>query len=185
MFNSTSDTSRDTHASMFNPRRLLGPWRGVIELLPPEPASLPLAQALNQMLLPNLDPTTRAGLALRVTEVQFTDVGVRCRIALDASGIDGFSPAPRHLTVAAHVSARTDDLWRLARKSTDVDALVLQGALLIQAEPTDTMLIRQALAALRPPPLRALLPPSPRQAADALRSASIVARAMLPGGGRH
>jgi O2-independent ubiquinone biosynthesis accessory factor UbiT len=184
MTDSTAGARRDARQSMFDPRRLLRPWRGVIELLPPEPASLPLAQALNQMLLPRLDATTRAGLALRVIEVQFTDLGVRCRVALDAGGIAGFSPAPRHLTAAAHLSARSDDLWRLALGRTDIDTLMVQDALLIQAEPTDMMLIRQALAVLGPPRLRALLPPTPRQAIDALRSASIVARSLLPGGGR-
>ncbi len=185
MIDSTADARRDARQSTFDPRRLLRPLRGVFELLPPEPASLPLAQALNQMLLPRLDATSRAGLALRVIKVQFTDLGVLCRVALDAGGIAGFSPAPRHLAIAAHLSARSDDLWRLARGRTDVDTLMVQDALLIQAEPTEMMLIRQALAALGPPRLSALLPPSPRQAIDALRSASIVAWSLLPGGGRR
>lgn len=185
MIDSTANARRDARQSSFDPRRLLRPWRSVIELLPPEPASLPLAQALNQMLLPQLDATTRAGLARRVIEVQFTDLGMRCRVALDAGGIAGFSPAPRQQAIAAHLRARSDDLWRLALGRTDVDTLMVQDALLLQAEPTDTMLIRQALAALGPPRLRALLPPTPRQAIDVLRSASIVAWSLLPRWGRH
>jgi hypothetical protein len=93
--------------------------------------------------------------------------------------------APRQQAIAAHLSARSDDLWRLALGRTDVDTLMVQDALLLQAEPTDTMLIRQALAALGPPRLRALLPPTPRQAIDVLRSASIVAWSLLPRWGRH
>lgn len=181
MIDSTADARRAARPSSFDPRRLLRPWRGLIEMLPPEPASLPLAQALNQMLLPRLDATTRAGLALRVIEVHFTDLGIRCRVTLDAAGIEGFSPAARDVPLAARLSAMSDDLWRLARGRTDVDTLIAQDALLILAEPTDAMLVRQALSALGTPGLRALLPPTPRQVIGALRSASIVARALLPG----
>lgn len=162
----------------------IGSLRRLIELLPPEPPSFALAQALNQVLLPRLDLTTRSALALRAIELQFTDLGVRCRVALDADGIDGFSPALSSTPVAAHVGGHSTAFWALLRGHSRADTLIDAQVLHIDGNVNDALLVRRALDALGPPGLAALLPPSPRQMIDAGRSLLIVARALAPFGRR-
>lgn len=154
--------------------------RGVVERLPPEPPSFVLAQILNQLLLPRLDAAARAALAQRTVEIHVQDLGVRCRLALDANDIDGFSPALRETPVAVRISAPIEAFWRLASGKEDPDTLFFERVLVLEGDTEFGLLLKNSLEAVGPLHLTALRPPTPAQALQSARALIGVVRALLP-----
>lgn len=154
--------------------------RGVNRLLPTEPPSFVLAQMLNQLLLPRLDAATRTALSQRTVEIEITDVGLRCRLALDANGIDGFGPATRDDPVAVRIVAPSQSFWRLASGREDADTLFFERALVMEGDTDFALLLKNSLDAAGPLRLTDLRPLGPRQAFSAARAFAFAARQMLP-----
>lgn len=155
--------------------------RGINERLPAEPPSFALAQVLNQLLLPRLDASTRAALGQRAVEVHISDLGLRCRLMLDANELPGFSPAARDAPVAVRIVAPAEAFWRLASGREDPDTLFFERVLVMEGDTDYALLLKNSLDAAGPLQLTALRPPSPRQALDAARTLAWTARQMLPG----
>ena len=154
--------------------------RGVNRLLPTEPPSFVLAQMLNQLLLPRLDAATRTALSQRTVEIEITDVGLRCRLALDANGLDGFGPATRDDPVAVRIVAPSQSFWRLASGREDADTLFFERALVMEGDTDFALLLKNSLDAAGPLRLTDLRPIGPRQAFSAARAFAFAARQMLP-----
>ena len=71
--------------------------RSLIRRLPVAPPSFMLALALNRLLLPRLDASSRAELAGRAVELEVSDVGLRFLMLLDG---ERFRVAPAATPVA-------------------------------------------------------------------------------------
>lgn len=159
-----------------SPRALL---RALIERLPSAPPSFALAQLLNQLLLPRLDAQTRHELAGRTVEIHVSDLGLRCRLALDTDGDDGFAPVPGPAPAAVRVVAPAASFWRLASGRDDPDTLFFERALVMEGDTDYALLLKNSLDAVGPLHLTDLRPPTPAQALAAARAAVRLASAQL------
>ncbi|MEB2335589.1 MAG: hypothetical protein OZ920_02775, partial [Burkholderiales bacterium] len=62
------------------------PLRRFVSRLPIRPPSVVLALALDRLLRPQLPADAAQQLAGRVVEIEVCDLGIRCRLMLDAGG---------------------------------------------------------------------------------------------------
>ncbi len=129
--------------------------RSVIRRLPVAPPSYMLALALNRLLLPRLDDSTRAELAGRAVELEVSDVGLRCLMLLDGKG---FRVAPSAAPVALRISAAAAIFWRLLQGTDDPDTLFFDRSLVMEGDTEFGLLLKNTLDAIGP-----IMPASPRE----------------------
>lgn len=129
--------------------------RSVIRRLPVAPPSYMLALALNRLLLPRLDASSRAELAGRAVELEVSDVGLRCLMLLDGKG---FRVAPAGSPVALRISAAAEIFWRLLQGTDDPDTMFFDRSLVMEGDTEFGLLLKNTLDAIGP-----ILPASPRE----------------------
>ncbi len=129
--------------------------RSVIRRLPVAPPSYLLAVALNRLLLPRLDDSTRAELGGRAVELEVSDVGLRCLMVLDAKG---FRAAPAAAPVALRISAAAAIFWRLLQGTDDPDTMFFDRSLVMEGDTEFGLLLKNTLDAIGP-----IMPASPRE----------------------
>lgn len=129
--------------------------RSVIRRLPVAPPSFMLALALNRLLLPRLDASSRAELAGRAVELEVSDVGLRFLMLLDG---ERFRVAPAATPVALRISAATAIFWRLLQGTDDPDTMFFDRSLVMEGDTEFGLLLKNTLDAIGP-----ILPASPRE----------------------
>lgn len=119
--------------------------RGLVRSLPLQPPSAVLARVLDRVLLPRLDPATRAALSGRVVELELQDLGLRARLLLDTRGFRPAQGAP-----ALCIRGAAQALWRLVRGHDDADRLFFERALVMEGDTEFGLLLKNTLDALGP-----------------------------------
>ena len=106
-----------------------------------------LALALDRLLRPQLPADAAQQLAGRVVEIEVCDLGIRCRLMLDASG---FHAAPDGGTVALRVAADASSYLRLLRGEEDADRLFFERALVMEGDTEYGLILKNTLDAIGP-----------------------------------
>ncbi len=137
--------------SMLRPRddRALvpAPLRRFVARLPIAPPSIALALALDRLLRPRLAADDVQRLAGRVVEIEVLDLGIRCRVVLDAGG---FRHAPDRGPVALRVAADAASFLRLLRGEDDADRLFFERALVMEGDTEYGLVLKNTLDAIGP-----------------------------------
>lgn len=123
------------------------PLRRFVSRLPIRPPSVVLALALDRLLRPQLPADAAQQLAGRVVEIEVCDLGIRCRLMLDANG---FHAAPDGGTVALRVAADASSYLRLLRGEEDADRLFFERALVMEGDTEYGLILKNTLDAIGP-----------------------------------
>lgn len=123
------------------------PLRRLVARLPIAPPSIALALALDRLLLPRLSADDVAQLSGRVVEIEVLDLGIRCRVSLDARG---FRAAPDRGAVALRVAAQAPGYLRLLRGEEDADRLFFERALVMEGDTEYGLVLKNTLDAIGP-----------------------------------
>lgn len=115
--------------------------------LPIEPPSFVLARLLDAILLRRLPADARAALALRTVEIVVTDLGLRVRLQLGASG---FRVAPAASETALRIVAPAASYRRLLRGEEDADRLFFERALVMEGDTEMGLVLKNTLDAIGP-----------------------------------
>jgi O2-independent ubiquinone biosynthesis accessory factor UbiT len=121
--------------------------RPVVSKLPMQPPARVLCALLDRVLLPRLEPGTRAALSGRPVEIEVTDVGLRLRLQLERGG---FRPWAGEGTPVLRISATAANYWRLMRGQDDADRLFFERALLMEGDTELGLVLKNALDAIGP-----------------------------------
>ena len=123
------------------------PLRRFVSRLPIRPPSVVLALALDRLLRPQLPADAAQHLAGRVVEIEVCDLGIRCRLMLDAGG---FHAAPDGGAVALRVAADAASFLRLLRGEEDADRLFFERALVMEGDTEYGLILKNTLDAIGP-----------------------------------
>jgi O2-independent ubiquinone biosynthesis accessory factor UbiT len=127
--------------------RLGGRLRPVVSKLPMQPPTRLLAALLDRVLLPRLEPDTRAALSGRCVAIEVTDFGLLLRLVLDRGG---FHPALGDEAPVLRIAATAANYWRLLRGQDDADRLFFERALLMEGDTELGLVLKNALDAIGP-----------------------------------
>ena len=121
--------------------------RRVVRVLPTEPPSFVLARMLDRILLPRLPIDARQILSNRTVEIQVTDLGLRMRLQLAASG---FRVAPAASSTDLRILAPVASYLRLIRGEDDADRLFFERALIMEGDTEMGVVLKNTLDAIGP-----------------------------------
>ena len=121
--------------------------RRVVQVLPIEPPSFVMARVLDRILLPRLPSDARQILSNRTVEIQVTDLGLRMRLQLGASG---FRVAPADSSADLRILAPAASYLRLARGEDDADRLFFERALIMEGDTEMGVVLKNTLDAIGP-----------------------------------
>lgn len=121
--------------------------RRVVQVLPIEPPSFALAQALNRVLLPRIPGDARELLSNQAVEIQVTDMGLRMRVELVGSG---FRMASARGEAKLRILAPAASYLRLLRGDDDADRLFFERALVMEGDTEMGVALKNTLDAIGP-----------------------------------
>ena len=121
--------------------------RRLVVRLPPQPPSFVLARVLDVALLHRLPADARAALSGRTVEVLVSDLGLRVRLQLGASG---FRVAPGGSATALRIAAPLASFRRLLRGDEDADRLFFERALVMEGDTEMGLVLKNTLDAIGP-----------------------------------
>lgn len=121
--------------------------RRVVQALPIQPPSFVLAQALNRVLLPRMPSDARQLLSNRSVEILVTDIGLRVRLQLGASG---FRVAPAGTPTELRILAPVNSYLRLLRGEDDADRLFFERVLVMEGDTEMGVVLKNTLDAIGP-----------------------------------
>jgi predicted lipid carrier protein YhbT len=121
--------------------------RPVVARLPMQPPTRLLSALLDRVLLPRLEPHTRAALSGRCVEIEVIDFGLRLRLMLDRGG---FRPSSGNAAPVLRIAAAATTYWRLLRGQDDADRLFFERALLLEGDTELGLVLKNALDAIGP-----------------------------------
>jgi O2-independent ubiquinone biosynthesis accessory factor UbiT len=121
--------------------------RPVVSKLPMQPPARLLSALLDRVLLPRLEPHTRAALSGRCVEIEVTDFGLVLRLVLDRGG---FHPSRGDDAPVLRIAATATSYWRLLRGQDDADRLFFGRALLMEGDTELGLVLKNALDAIGP-----------------------------------
>jgi O2-independent ubiquinone biosynthesis accessory factor UbiT len=121
--------------------------RALVERLPIAPPSFVLARVLDRLLLPRLPDDARAAMRGRCIELRVTDLGLRVRLRLTATG---FTVADEGAAFDLRILAPSISWWRLARGEEDPDRLFFERALVMEGDTELGLVLKNTLDAIGP-----------------------------------
>lgn len=128
------------------------PLAALLAKLPPWPASLLFAAALNRLLAPQLPADVAERLQGRRFRISVRDA----RVSLDFTWRgDRFAPLPRQREPDLAIAASGPDFLRLAQRSVDADTLFFSRRLAMEGDTELGLVVKNTLDALELPLLDA------------------------------